>query len=118
MTTTLAATTTSSSSSERLRSTTAAVRVSFTWMGVHRTLSTQQKARAAESFGAEGSFLTAGKKLLDTSHPAFRDVVSVRSRIASYWKGLTLPYPEAGIRLLRQEDVPLFCRGPAGFPEG
>ena len=53
--------------------------VGFTWLGVRKALSTEQKAQAAESFGAEGQFLSAAKKLLDTTHPAFRSVSSVRS---------------------------------------
>src|SRR4051794_33572337 len=58
--------TSSASASQRLRSNFAAVRVSFTWLGVRKTLSTEQKAQAAESFGAEGQYLSAAKKLLDT----------------------------------------------------
>jgi hypothetical protein len=50
---------------QRLRATTAAVRVSFAWMGTQKTLNPEQKARAAETFGAEGQYLSAGKKLPD-----------------------------------------------------
>ncbi len=95
---------------ERLRLETAAVRVSFTWLGVRKTLSQEQKAEAAESFGAEGQYLSAAKKLLDTRHPAYRAVTAVRGRIVSYWRGVTLPYPEPGIRLLRQDRVEAFDR--------
>src|SRR5581483_7504715 len=28
--------------------------------------------------------------------------------IISYWKGITLPYPEPGIRLIRQDDISMF----------
>src|SRR5690606_34021262 len=63
------------------------------------------KSQAAESFGAERDYLSAGKKLLDTSHPALKAVTSVRSRMVNYSKGITLPYPEPAIRLLRQGDV-------------
>jgi hypothetical protein len=45
----------------------AAVRVSINWFGTRKTLTAEQKSQAAESFGAEGTFLSAGKKLLDTS---------------------------------------------------
>jgi len=38
----------------RLQKTMAAARVSFTWLGVRKTLSREQKEQAAESFGAEG----------------------------------------------------------------
>jgi hypothetical protein len=92
----------------RLRATMAAVRVCFTWLGVRKTLSPEQKSQAAESFGAERNYLSAGKKLLDTSHPAFKAVTSVRSRILGYWRSLSLPYPEPGIRLIRQEDISPF----------
>jgi hypothetical protein len=83
----------------------AAVRVSFTWLGTRKTLTPEQKNMAADAFGAEGQFLSAGKKLLDTRHPAFKAVSSVRGRVLAYWKGITLPYPEAGIRLIRQDDI-------------
>ena len=85
-----------------------AVRVSFTWLGVRRTLTPQQKSQAAESFGAEREFLSAGKKLLDTSHPAFKAVTALRGRAIGFWRALTLPYPEPGIRLIRQDDIAPF----------
>jgi hypothetical protein len=62
----------------------AALRLSFTWFGTRKTLSTEQKAQAAESFGAEREFLSAGKKLIDTRDPAFRAVTAVRSQAMSY----------------------------------
>src|SRR4051812_44436958 len=92
----------------RLRTAMAAVRVSFTWLGVRKSLTPAQKALAAESFGAEGDYLSAGKKLLDTRHPAFRAVTALRGRVQSVWKGMTLPYPEPGIRLLRRDQVERF----------
>lgn len=98
------------SPSQRLRQSFATVRVSFTWFGVRKSLSADQKAQAAESFGAEGNFLTAAKKLLDTSHDAFQQVTAIRTKILSYWKGLSLPYPESGIRLVKQEDIEQFDR--------
>ena len=86
----------------------AAVRVSISWFGTRKTLTAEQKSQAAESFGAEGAFLSAGKKLLDTSHQAFKAVTSVRNRVISYWKGVSLPFPEPGIRLIRQDDIAAF----------
>jgi hypothetical protein len=95
---------------ERLRRRAAAVRVSFTWWGVHRTLTAQQKEEVGDTCGAEARFLTAGKKIIDVRHEAFRRLTSIRSRIVSYWRGLTLPYVEPGIRLIKQSDI-------AGFVE-
>ena len=93
------------SAAERMQATMAAVRVSFTWFGTRRTLSAEQKAQAADAFGAEGSYLSAGKKLLDTRHPAMKAVTTVRGRIISLWRGMSLPYPEAGIRPIRQDRI-------------
>ncbi len=93
---------------DRLRSTMAAVRVCFTWFGTRKSLSIEQKAQAAESFGAQGQFLTAGKKLLDGAHPAFKAVTAIRGRILSHWKGISLPFPEPGLRLIRQADIASF----------
>ncbi len=97
-----------SRSAQRLRQVSAAVRVAYTWLGVRKALTPEQKSQAAESFGAEGDFLSARKKLLDTKHPAYKDVTAVRGRVGAYWKSLTLPYPEPGIRLIRQEMIDTF----------
>ncbi len=99
---------TSSRASQRLQQRMAAVRLSFTWLGVRKTLTAEQKAQAAETFGALDSFLTAGKKLLDTSHHAFKHVTAVREQIQSYVKNVSLPYPEPGIRLVRQDQLTAF----------
>ena len=83
----------------------AALRVSFMWFGIRKTLTPEQRSQAAESFGAEGQFLSAGKKLLDSKHPAFRAVNAVKHEVVAYWRGISLPFPEPGVRLIRQQDV-------------
>jgi hypothetical protein len=100
---------------ERLRTTMAAVRVAFTWWGVQRALTADQKAQAAQAFDAEGGFLSAGKRLIDTRAPAFRAVTAIRTKISSYWKGLSLPFPEPGIRLIRLDSVEDFDRQMADY---
>ena len=99
----------STSPSQRLRAAMAAARVSVHWFGVRKSLTAQQTAQAADAFGAEDRFLSAAKKLLDTTHPAFKAVTAVRSRLQSYWKGTSLPYPEPGIRLIRRDQVEGFA---------
>jgi hypothetical protein len=98
----------STSPSQRLRTTMAAVRVSLSWLGVRKTLTAEQKSQAADTFGAEGAFLSAGKKLLDTTHPAFKAVTAIKGRIIALWKSMSLPYPEPGIRLIRQDQIENF----------
>ena len=105
------------SPSDRLRTTMAAARLSFTWLGVRKSLTSAQKNQAADSFGAEGKFLSAGKKLLDTSHPAFKAVTAIRGRAVAYWKGVSLPFPEPGIRLIRQDSITDFDQQIAEFRE-
>ena len=96
------------SPAQRMRMTMAAVRVMFTWLGSRKTLTQEQKSQAADAFGAERAYLSAGKKLLDTSPPAFKAVTAVRTRVIAFWKGISLPYPESGIRLIRQDDISSF----------
>ena len=100
---------------QRLRTTMAACRVRFTWFGVQKTLTPQQKATAAQAFDAEGPFLSAAKKIVDTKDPAFRAVTAVRGKIAQYWRGLTLPFPEPGVRLIKQDQVESFATTMADY---
>jgi hypothetical protein len=62
------------------------------------------------TWSADARLLTAGKKLVDTKHEAIRKLTSLRSRVASYWRGLTLPYTEPGVRLIRQSDIEAFVQ--------
>jgi hypothetical protein len=98
----------STSPSQRLRATMAAVRVSLSWFGTRKSLTSEQRTQAADTFGAEGAFLSAGKKLLDTKHEAYKAVTAVKGRIIALWKSMSLPYPEPGIRLIRQDQIETF----------
>ena len=94
-----------------------AARLSFTWLGVRKTLTQQQKERAADPFGAEGRYLSAGKKLLDTSHSAFRAVTAIKGRATQYWKAISLPYPEPGLRLIRRDRITAFTEAMSEFQQ-
>jgi len=95
----------------------AAVRVSLSWFGTRKSLTAEQKAEVAEPFNAEAKFISAGKKLLDTTHPAYKAVTAVRGKVQAYWKSMSLPYPEPGIRLIRQEKVDDFAAKMREFQE-
>jgi hypothetical protein len=107
----------SASPAERLRATMAATRVSLRWFGVRKTLTPEQRAEAAEPFGAAGDFLSARKKLVDTTHPAYKAVTAVRNKATSSWRSVSLPYPEPGIRLIRQDKIDQFAAQMAQFQE-
>jgi hypothetical protein len=105
----------SDSPAQRLRRTAAAVRVLLHWWGVHRALTTSQKEELGAVTAADARFLTAGKKLLDIRHEAFRRLTSIKGRISKYWRGISLPYVEPGIRLIRQADIDSFIHTLQGF---
>ncbi|MCR9207642.1 MAG: hypothetical protein NXI28_05390 [bacterium] len=94
--------------SERLQAETTAVRLKIHWPSVRKTLSIDQTRQAAGMFDADKKSVSASKKLLDTSHPAFRAATSVRKQAADYWKAHTLPYTEPGMRLIRRSEVATF----------
>ena len=93
----------------RLRTMMAAVKLSFTWLGVRKTLAPEQRTTAARAFHADRELLSASKLILDTKNPAYRAVAAVRSEASGYWRTVTLPFPEAGIRLLPQNSLGMFA---------
>jgi hypothetical protein len=99
---------TSPNSAQRLRTTMAAVRLAFTWLGVRKTLAPEQRTTAARAFHADRELLSASKLILDTKNAAYRNVARVRSEASGYWRAETLPFPEAGLRLLPQAKLPAF----------
>ena len=87
-----------------------AVKLSFSWLGTQRKLSDAQTKQAADMFSASTDLVTASKRVIDTKHPAYKAVTAIKSQAAGYWRGITLPYPQEGVRLIRQADI-------AGFEE-
>jgi len=100
---------TAPNAANRLRTTMAAVRLAFTWLGVRRTLAPEQRTTAARAFHADRELLSASKLILDTKNPAYRAVAAVRSEASGYWRTITLPFPEPGVRLLPQNSLGLFA---------
>lgn len=93
---------------KKLRKETAAVRLQRSKFGVNKTLSKEQRAMAATPFGAQGERLTAGKKLLDAKTEEYKAVTAILGLAEAIWKAYSYPFPEKGIRLIRQEVVPKF----------
>lgn len=91
-----------------LRDTTTASRVRFSWWGTRKALTKAQKERAAQAFNASARSLSAGKLLIDTAHPAYKRLTDVKGEATDYWKNMTLPYVEDGVRLLRRDQVTSF----------
>lgn len=92
----------------RIRNEFVACRVKFKWFGTSRALSSDQRTKAAEIFGANESAISAAKRLIDTKDERYRSLTSCKSRINKFWRDSSLPYPEAGIRLIRNDAVDQF----------
>jgi len=75
---------TSPSAAQRLRTTMAAARLAFTWLGVRKTSAPEQRTPAARAFHADRELLSASKLILDTKNPAYRAVAAVRSEASGY----------------------------------
>ncbi len=100
---------TTNTPAERVRQTFAACRLKFAWLGTTKSLSSEQKTQAAESFGAEGKAISAGKRLIDTKHEAYKTLTSLKSQITRYWKENSLAFPgEPGVRLIKQDRIAEF----------
>jgi hypothetical protein len=91
-----------------LRQTMGAVKLSFSWLGTQRKLSDLQTKQAADTFHAATDLVTASKRLIDTKNSTYRTLTAIKSQASSYWRSMTLPYPQDGIRLMKQADVAAF----------
>jgi hypothetical protein len=99
---------TSPNAAQRLRTTFVPVRLAFTWLRVRKTLAPERRTTTARAFHADWELLSASKLILDTKNVAHRNVARVRSEASGYWRTETLPFPEAGLRLLLQAKLPAF----------
>lgn len=106
-TTTDEATTVQQTASD-LRQTMGAVKLSFSWLGTQRKLSDAQTKQAADTFHAATDLVTASKRLIDTKNTTYRVLTALKSQASAYWRSMTLPYPQEGVRLIRQSDIAAF----------
>ena len=75
----------------------------------------EQRAPAAETFDAEGQLLSAGKKLLDTEPPRLPRRHRRPRQGRRLLEGLSLPFPEPGVRLIKQDEVEAFAAQMADY---
>jgi len=108
---------TNETSVNRVRNNFIACRVKFKWFGTSKSLTSDQKSRAAESFGADSAAISAAKRLIDTKHESYRALTSIKSQINRHWRDSSLPYPESGIRLVRNDAVDEFNLSLTSFRE-
>lgn len=93
---------------QKLREQTIAVRLQRSKLGISRKLNHQQLEQAAQQFDAQTDRLTAGKKIIDRKTEKYRKCLSTINAAVAYWRDVTVPYPEDGIRLMRRDRVAAF----------
>jgi len=90
---------------EKLRQVCVGCKLSKKKWGVKKTLTKEQKEKAAKVFGASGKRIAASKTLIDTANKKYSAVTAIFTQITKEWEDHTLPYPEDGIRLMKREHV-------------
>ena len=98
-----------------LQSDWAGIRLSFGRMGTRKTFTPGQRATAADEFDADAGYISAGKKLIDTNDPAFKAVGKIFTKARETWTDCTLPYPEPGVRLIKQDRIDGLTSKLAGY---
>ena len=80
--------------------------LSFHWWGASRSFERDGILATAETLEADHEMISARNRIIDTRHPAYRALTSLRSSIQHHWKQHTMPYVIPGMRLARREQMP------------
>src|SRR5262245_11523436 len=97
------------SSAQKLMQTMTATKVSFSRWGLTRKVTPATKQTMADAAKVKAERMSANKKIADAEHPAIKKLTEIRGRIEKFWKALTNPYVEDGVRLLPSQKVSLFA---------
>lgn len=92
-----------------------ASKVSFSWWNLTRKVDKNHKQSMAEAINADPERISASKKIADNSHHALKRLAKLKGRIDGYWKALSLPYVEDGVRLLPTGKVEEFNNNMQAF---
>jgi hypothetical protein len=93
---------------EELRKDTMAVSLKLRRFGKRRSMTVDQVRTSAEAFGADPEYVGGSKRLLNDKHARYKAVSAALSQARATWKALTVPYPEAGKRLMRRSKLAEF----------
>lgn len=95
---------------KKLKNATLAVKLERSKWGITRKLDRGQVQKAASEFNADTDRLSASKKLIDTNSKEYRACTQTIGKAVQYWKDVTVPFPEKGIRLIRRDRMPMFTQ--------
>ena len=88
-----------------LRANCLASKLQLKWLGVTRSLTADQMASLVDGSEVDSKMIRASKRLLDSAHPTMKLLANIRNRMLGTWRGLTLPFVEAGVRLIPRQLV-------------
>jgi len=93
---------------QKLKTNMAAVRLMKSRWGLTRKLDRDQVTKAAQEFHADPRFIGASKKLINPRTKKYRDCNAILGEARAYWKSVTIPFPEDGVRLIRRDRMAKF----------
>jgi len=86
-----------------------AVRLAKSRWQLTRRLERPQVQKVANEFQADIRAIGASKKLIDPRAPKYRACCRIINEARTYWKSVTIPFPEDGIRLIRRDRMAKFA---------
>jgi hypothetical protein len=92
----------------RLESTVIGCSLSTHWWGINKKAGVDILSSVADSFGANQKYLKIEKKLINRSNIFYKRLGETKSSLLTFWKDLTLPYVENGVRLIRKDLIQTF----------
>lgn len=76
--------------------------------GATKAMSRDQTRQTAEVFDAVPTEVTGRKRLIARREKAWQKVTAILTTAKNYWKAMTVPYPDDGVRLIRRDTVEEF----------
>lgn len=82
--------------------------LSVHWWGISKQAGVEILSSVADTFGANRKFLKIEKKLINIKNIYYKNLCETKGAIIQYWKQITLPYVENGVRLIKKDLVDTF----------
>jgi len=82
--------------------------LSVHWWGINKQAGVDILSSVADTFGANRKFLKIEKKLINIKNIHYKNLCETKGTIVQFWKQLTLPYVESGVRLIKKDLVVTF----------
>src|SRR5262245_20905046 len=87
------------------RETTIATEYHLRWLYVCKSIDANTREEAAELYNADNSRLRAQRIVIDTQHPLWREMTSLKNASRKFWIDNSKPYVERGVRLTPHRSI-------------